>query len=67
MEASSVSSCGQSFRDQVACASQSGNHSPVPDHPKGGSSISEGVAVDREGNVYGAEVGPKDLKKYVKK
>lgn len=38
---------------------------PDPD-PKGGSSMSEGVAVDREGNVYGAEVGPKDLKKYVK-
>lgn len=39
---------------------------PDPD-PKGGSSISEGVAVDHDGNVYGAEVGPKDLKKYVKK
>ena len=38
---------------------------PDPD-PKGGSSISEGVAVDHEGNVYGAEVGPRDLKKYVK-
>ncbi len=39
---------------------------PDPD-PKGGSSMSEGVAVDHDGNVYGAEVGPKDLKKYVKK
>lgn len=39
---------------------------PDPD-PKGGSSISEGVAVDHDGNVYGAEVGPRDLKKYVKK
>lgn len=39
---------------------------PDPD-PKGGSSISEGVAVDHQGNIYGAEVGPKDLKKYVKK
>ncbi|HYL34571.1 MAG TPA: peptidyl-alpha-hydroxyglycine alpha-amidating lyase family protein [Bryobacteraceae bacterium] len=38
---------------------------PDPD-PKGGSSISEGVAVDHDGNVYGAEVGPRDLKKYVK-
>ena len=38
---------------------------PDPD-PKGGSSMSEGVAVDHQGNVYGAEVGPKDLKKYVK-
>jgi len=39
---------------------------PDPD-PKGGSSTAEGVAVDRQGNVYGAEVGPKDLKKYAKK
>jgi hypothetical protein len=27
----------------------------------------EGVAGDGQGNVYGAEVGPKDVKKYVKK
>lgn len=40
----------------------------IPDpEPKGGSSISEGVAVDPQGNVYGAEVGPRDLKRYVKK
>jgi len=40
----------------------------IPDPmPTGGTSISEGVAADRQGNVYGAEVGPKDLKKYVKK
>jgi sugar lactone lactonase YvrE len=38
---------------------------PDPD-PKGGSSMSEGVAVDHDGNVYGAEVGPRDLKKYAK-
>lgn len=39
----------------------------IPDpEPKGGTSISEGVAVDRDGNVYGAEVGPRDLKKYIK-
>ena len=25
------------------------------------------VAVDHQGNVYGAEVGPKDLKRYVKR
>jgi streptogramin lyase len=39
----------------------------IPD-PKesGGSSAAEGVAVDLQGNVYGAEVGPRDLKKYVK-
>ena len=40
----------------------------IPDpQPAGGSQHSEGVAVDRQGNVYGAEVGPKDMKKYVKK
>ena len=27
----------------------------------------EGVAADPQGNIYGAEVGPKDVKKYVKK
>ena len=30
-------------------------------------SAAEGVAVDSKGVIYGAEVGPKDLKKYVKK
>ena len=30
-------------------------------------SAAEGVAVDAQGNVYGAEVGPRALKKYVKK
>jgi sugar lactone lactonase YvrE len=30
-------------------------------------SAAEGVAADSKGNIYGAEVGPKDLKKYVKK
>ena len=40
----------------------------IPDpKPTGGSSTSEGVAVDRQGNVYGAEVGPRDMKKYAKK
>ncbi len=38
---------------------------PDPD-TQGATSMAEGVAVDRQGNVYGAEVGPKDLKKYVK-
>jgi sugar lactone lactonase YvrE len=46
---------------------------PDPEHtdPKtgapGGTSAAEGVAVDAKGNVYGAEVGPKAVKKYVKK
>ena len=30
-------------------------------------SAAEGVAADQKGNVYGAEVGPRDIKKYVKK
>ena len=30
-------------------------------------SAAEGVAADADGNIYGAEVGPKALKKYVKK
>jgi hypothetical protein len=25
------------------------------------------MAVDAQGNIYGAEVGPKDVKKYVRK
>jgi hypothetical protein len=32
-----------------------------------GSSAAEGVAVDRDGIVYGAEVGPKRLMRYVMK
>jgi sugar lactone lactonase YvrE len=30
-------------------------------------SAAEGVAVDRDGNVYGAEVGPRAVKKYVRR
>jgi len=32
-----------------------------------GTSAAEGVAVDAQGNIYGAEVGPKAVKKYTKK
>jgi sugar lactone lactonase YvrE len=32
-----------------------------------GTLAAEGVAVDRDGNIYGAEVGPRALKKYVRK
>ena len=39
---------------------------PDPDEDARGSSAAEGVAVDVLGNVYGAEVGPHDVKKYVK-
>jgi len=40
---------------------------PDPDEKATGTSAAEGVAVDSMGNVYGAEVGPKAVKKYVKK
>lgn len=39
---------------------------PVPDPDKAGTSGAEGVAADVDGHVYGAEVGPRALKKYVK-
>jgi hypothetical protein len=32
-----------------------------------GTSAAEGVAVDRDGVVYGAEVGPRGVKRYVRK
>jgi streptogramin lyase len=39
----------------------------IPDPAEsGGSSAAEGVAVDANGVVYGAEVGPRALKRYVK-
>jgi streptogramin lyase len=40
---------------------------PEPDPDKSATSGAEGVAADAKGNVYGAEVGPRALKKYVKK
>jgi sugar lactone lactonase YvrE len=40
---------------------------PDPVETATGTSAAEGVAADAEGNVYGAEVGPRALKKYVKK
>jgi hypothetical protein len=51
---------------------------PLPTCPQGappsnpptcgrGTWVAEGVAVDAEGNIYGAEVGPRQLVKYVKK
>jgi hypothetical protein len=33
----------------------------------GGTLAAEGVAVDAAGNIYGAEVGPRKLQKYVRK
>lgn len=38
---------------------------PAPD--KSATSGAEGVAADAQGNVYGAEVGPRTLRKYVKR
>ena len=40
---------------------------PVTDPNFMASSAAEGIGVDAEGNIFGAEVGPKDLKKYIKK
>ena len=40
---------------------------PDPDEKATGTSAAEGVVVDSMGNVYGAEVGPKAVKKYSKK
>jgi sugar lactone lactonase YvrE len=40
---------------------------PDPSPGAGATSAAEGVTADAQGNVYGAEVGPKDVKKYVKK
>ena len=39
---------------------------PEPDQDNSGTSAAEGVAVDGDGNVYGAEVGPRMLRKHVK-
>src|SRR5262245_12864957 len=40
---------------------------PDPEANPTNTSAAEGVAVDAAGNVYGAEVGPKGVKKYVKR
>ena len=40
---------------------------PDPDEKATATSAAEGVAVDEQGNIYGAEVGPRAVKKYVKK
>jgi DNA-binding beta-propeller fold protein YncE len=40
---------------------------PDPVEKATGTSAAEGVAADAKGNIYGAEVGPQDAKKYVKK
>ena len=40
---------------------------PDPDTAPRSTSAAEGVAVDAAGNVYGAEVGPRALRKYMRK
>lgn len=40
---------------------------PEPDQDNSGTSAAEGVAVDADGNIYGAEVGPQQVVKYVPK
>ena len=40
---------------------------PEQDPDNSGTSAAEGIAVDGQGNVYGAEVGPRMLRKYVKR
>ena len=39
---------------------------PDPNENATNTSAAEGIAVDSRGNIYGAEVGPKALKRYVK-
>ena len=51
-----------SLRDQVVRA-----FIPDPNRNATGTSAAEGVAVDAHGVVYGAEVGPRALKRYVRR
>ena len=39
---------------------------PAPADREAGTTAAEGVAVDAAGNIYGAEVGPRQLRKYRK-
>ncbi|MFQ6004835.1 MAG: peptidyl-alpha-hydroxyglycine alpha-amidating lyase family protein [Woeseia sp.] len=39
---------------------------PEPDQNGSATSAAEGVAVDAAGNIYGAEVGPREVKKYIR-
>jgi len=40
---------------------------PEPDQDNSGTSAAEGIAVDAAGNIYGAEVGPRTVMKYVRR
>ncbi len=39
---------------------------PAPPSREAGTTAAEGVAVDAAGNIYGAEVGPRQLRRYVR-
>lgn len=40
---------------------------PEPDQDNSGTSAAEGIAVDAAGNIYGAEVGPRRVMKYIRR
>lgn len=40
---------------------------PEPDQDNSGTSAAEGIAVDAAGNIYGAEVGPRRVMRYVRR
>ena len=40
---------------------------PEPDPDNAGTTAAEGVAVDGDGNIYGAEVGPRQIVKYTRR
>jgi sugar lactone lactonase YvrE len=56
-----------SARDGKVTAFIPDDNPNVDDGPLAGTSGPEGVAADADGNVYGAEVGQKGVKKYVRK
>jgi hypothetical protein len=66
---------GHDFREEVTppdtrrcarTAPRSRLPDPEPDPDNSGTSAAEGVAVDAAGNIYGAEVGPRMLRKYIR-
>ncbi|MDE2720700.1 peptidyl-alpha-hydroxyglycine alpha-amidating lyase family protein [Candidatus Palauibacter polyketidifaciens] len=40
---------------------------PEPDQDASGTSGAEGIAIDAHGNLYGAEVGPRQMRKYIRR
>jgi DNA-binding beta-propeller fold protein YncE len=69
-ESESVSKNHYGWKRGIRIGDKNGNvlaFIPDPVDKATGTSAAEGVAVDWDGNIYGAEVGPKDLKKYVLK